>query len=94
MYNNNGSKTILLFFRHNNMWLKWNKFSTHREASIGFIKYVNTSITLQVSIRSRIELALCSIPLTDEDTKILVPSTEGKKRKAPIDIHSDDFEPI
>ena len=46
MYNNNGAKTILLFLRHNNMWLKWNKFSTHRGASIGFIKYDNTSITL------------------------------------------------
>ena len=94
MYNNNGAKTILPFLHHNNMWLKWNKLSTHREALIGFIKYVNTSITLQTSIRSRIELALYSMPLTDEDTKILVPSTEGKKRKAPIDIHSDDFEPI
>ena len=31
MYNDNGAKTILPFLRHNNMWLKWNKFSTHRE---------------------------------------------------------------
>ena len=46
MYNNIRAKTILLFLRHNNMWLKWNKFSTHREASIGFIKYDNISITL------------------------------------------------
>ena len=34
------------------------------------------------------------MPLTDEDTKILVPSTEGKKRKVPINIHSDDFDSI
>ena len=67
MYNNYGAKTILLFLRHNNMWLKWNKFSTHREVSIDFIKYVNTSITLQKSIRSRIELVLYNMPLTDED---------------------------
>ena len=76
------------------MWLKWNKFSTHREASIGFIKYVNTSITLQASIRSRIELTLCGMSLTEEDIKALVPLTEGKKRKAPTDIHSEEFEPI
>ena len=94
MYNNNGVKTILPFLRHNNMWLNWNKLSTHREASIGFIKYVNTSITLQTLISSRIELALRSIPLTEEDTKMLVPLTEGKKRKAPTDLHSDDFEPF
>ena len=34
------------------------------------------------------------MPLTDEDAKILVPLTEGKKRKAPIDLHSDVFDPI
>ena len=94
MYANNGAKTVLPVLRHNNMWLKWNKLSTHREASIGFIKYVNTSITLQVSIRSRIELALCGMSLTEEDMKIIAPLTEGKKRKAPTDIHSEEFEPI
>ena len=32
MYNNNGAKNILIFLRQNNMLLKWNEFSTHREA--------------------------------------------------------------
>ena len=69
IYSTNGDKTILLSLKTNNMWLKWNKFSTHREASIGFIKFVHPKITLQTAVRSRIELALYSMPLTSEETK-------------------------
>ena len=94
MYNNNGAKTILFFLCQHNMWLKWNKFSTHREALIGFIKYVNTSITLHTSISSRIDIALYSMPLTEEDTKFLLPTTDRKKRKASNESNTDEFEPI
>ena len=46
--------TALKFGNHNlmstlkslNTWLNLNRFSTHREASIGFIKYVSTGLTL------------------------------------------------
>ena len=34
------------------------------------------------------------MPLTDEDTKLLLPLTEGKKRKAPTDLNFDDFDPV
>ena len=34
------------------------------------------------------------MPLTEEDTKIPLPSTEGKKRKTPNDLSSDEFNPI
>ena len=72
------------------MWLKWNKLSTHTEVSIGFIKCVSPTITLQTSIRSRIELVLCSISFTGEDTKHLVTSTVGKKHKITNEIYSNE----
>ena len=34
------------------------------------------------------------MPLTEEDTKSLVPLTEDKKRKSPTNLHSEEFEPI
>ena len=94
MCNNNGAKTILPFLCQNNMWLKWNKLSTHREASIEFIKYVNTSITFQVSIRHRIELPLYIMHLTEEDTTLFLPSTDRKMRKGSNESNIDEFEPI
>ena len=54
LYSTNGDKTILPLLKNNNMLLKCNKFSTHRETSIGFIKFVNPNITLQTAVRSRI----------------------------------------
>ena len=73
------------------MWLKWNKFSTYRETSIGFIKFVNPNITLQTAVRSRIELALCSMTLTSEETKKNSRSTDRKKRKAMTELESEDI---
>ena len=73
------------------MGLKWNNLSTHREVSIGFIKFVNPNLTLQTVVRSRIELALCSMPLTSEKTKTFSRSNDGKKRKATNEV---DFEDI
>ena len=72
MYNDNGNETILPLLRKNNMWLKGKKFLTHKEGSIGFIKYVSPTITLQTAIRSRIELVICSMQLMEEDTTRLI----------------------
>ena len=91
LYSTNGDKTILPLLKTSNMWLKWNKFSTHREASISLIKFVNPNLTLQTVVRSRIELALCSMPLTSEETKNFSRSNDGKKRKATNEV---DFEDI
>ena len=69
MYNNDRDKRILPLLRKNNMWMKRNKFSTHKESSIGFIKFINSVVTLQTAVISRVELALCSAKLTPEQTK-------------------------
>ena len=47
--------------------LTLNKFFTHREASIGFLKYVSTGLTLQYVTKKRITSALMNVDLTDED---------------------------
>ena len=72
------------------MWLKWKKMSTHREASIGFIKYESPTIMLQTVIRSRIELALYSMPFTEEDIKHLVTVIRGEKRKTTNELDSNE----
>ena len=47
--------------------LTLNKFSTHREASIGFLKYVSTGLTLQYVTKKRITSALMNVDITVED---------------------------
>ena len=69
---------------------KWNTISTHRETLIGFIKYVSPFITLQTAIRSRIELALCSMSFSEEEIKHFSTSTGEKKRKTTNDITSEE----
>ena len=48
---------------------------------VGFIKFVNPSITFQTAVRFRIELALCSILLTLEEKKTFSRSNDEKKEK-------------
>ena len=63
--------TTLKFDNHNIMstlqslstWLNLNHFSTHREASIGFIKYVTTGLTLHHIAKKRVSTALMNIDL-------------------------------
>ena len=81
LYSDNSDKTILHLLRNNNMWLKWNKFSTHRESSIGFINIFNPNITHQIVVCSRIELALCSIPLSLEETRKFLDLLAKRKEK-------------
>ena len=59
-----------------NTWLTFNKVSTHREASIGFLKYVSTGLTLQYIAKQRVTSALMKIELSDEDTIALQQTSE------------------
>ena len=90
LYSDDGDKTILSLLRKNNMCLKRNIFYTHRETSIGFIKYISPSITRQAVIRSWIELVLYSMSFPEEEINHFITSTGGKKRKASNDIISMD----
>ena len=58
---------------------------------VGFIKFVNPSITFQTAVRSRIELALCSILLTPEEKKPFSRSNDEKKKKATTELYFDEI---
>ena len=46
-------------------------FNTHREASIGFIKYISTAFTLQQVAKARVVQALMNLELTKEEISTL-----------------------
>ena len=54
-----------------NTWLNLNRFSTHRKASIGFIKYVSTRLTLYHIAKKRVDTALMKVELSPEDITTL-----------------------
>ena len=58
-----------------NTWLKLNRFSTHREASIEFIKYVSTGLTLRHIAKKRVATALMKVELSPEDITTLQETT-------------------
>ena len=55
---------------------KQNRFSTHREANIRFIKYTSTGITLQYISKRRVYSALMNVDPINEDIILLQHITE------------------
>ena len=49
----------------------FNKFSTHRVASIGFLKYVSTGLTLHSTTKRRVTNALMNVDLNESDISAL-----------------------
>ena len=49
------------------IWLTQDKCSTHREASIGYIKYISIAFTLQQVVKARVVNALINLGLTKEE---------------------------
>ena len=60
-----------------NTWLNLNHFYTHREASIGFIKYISTGLALHHIAKKRVSTALTNIDLSPEDSITLQETTKG-----------------
>jgi len=65
----------------------FNKFDTHRVASIGFLKYVSTGLTLHVTAKQRVINALMKVHLNEADIlalqeciPIITYSTTNNKR--------------
>ena len=48
-----------------------NKFSTHRVASIGFLKYISTGLTLHPTVKQRDINTLVNVDLNEKDITIL-----------------------
>ena len=58
-----GDHNIMSILQLFNTWLNLNRFSTHREASISFIKYIITGLTLQHIAKKRVTTALMNVDL-------------------------------
>ena len=52
-------------------WVTFNKFDTHRVASITFLKYVSTGLTLHSTAKRRVINALMRVKRNDEDISAL-----------------------
>ena len=61
-----GDDKIITTLQKNKTWLVQDKYSTYREASIGFIKYISTAFTLQQVAKARVVNALMNLKLTKE----------------------------
>ena len=60
-----------------NTWLTFNRFSTHREASIDFLKYISTCLTFQYIAKKRLTSVLMNVDLTDEGSIALKQTIEN-----------------
>ena len=70
-----GDHNIMSTLQSLNTWLNFNRFSTHREASIGFIKYVSIGLTLHHIAKTRVSTALLNVALLPDDITTLQETT-------------------
>ena len=68
----NGKENIMQFLKENKIFLKFRKFQTSREATIGFLHSIHPSATLRSEIRDDIDYHLKTIPLKPEETEELL----------------------
>ena len=55
----------------NNTYMKYEKFNTHKEDSIGWLRYVNPVISLQRTTREKISDTLILVHLNEEEMKAM-----------------------
>ena len=72
-----GENNIMLTLQSLNTWLTFNRFSTHREASIDFLKYISTCLTFQYIAKKRLTFVLMNVDLTDEGSIALKQTIEN-----------------
>ena len=64
-------------------WIRSDKFDTHREASIGWLKNMSTITTLHNTARSKVESALLDVTLATAEVEQFTPT---------LNTNSDDDE--
>ena len=57
--------------------LNFNRLSTHRKVSIGFLKYIGNGLTLQYIAKKRATTAPMNVDLTEKDVIVIQQSTEN-----------------
>ena len=55
-------------------WIRWDKFDTHREASIVWIKFMNPITTLHTTARSKVETTLLDVTLALSEVSQFTPT--------------------
>ena len=90
-----GDDNITTTLQKNKTWLRQEKFNTHREASIDFIKYISTAFTLQQVAKARIVNALMNVELTKEEISALskIPNNDMVTTNTTSKKHSTDGQP-
>ena len=66
-----GDDNIMTTLQKNMTWITQDKYNTHREASIGFIRYISIAFTLQQVAKARVVQALMNLELTKEEISTL-----------------------
>ena len=93
-----GSRNIVNTLQQQQAFMQFRKYSTHREACIGWFKYISTSITLQSSAKLRVDnllkrahLTVTEIEsLTSTNYKPVTGSTDTTSRKRMGDHDEND----
>ena len=66
-----GDHNIMFALHSLRTWVNFNKISTHRVASIGFLKDVSTGLTLHSTAKQRVTNALMNVDLNETDITAL-----------------------
>ena len=66
-----GEQSVISALLENNTYMKYEKYNTHKEDSIGWLKYVNPVISLQRTTREKISDALMLVHLNEEEMKAM-----------------------
>ena len=92
------STNIMNTLQQQQAFIQFRKYSTHREACIGWLKYIITSITLQSSAKLRVETLLKTaylkaaeiVSLTTKSYKSVTGSTDNRSHKRVGEINHDE----
>ena len=93
-----GQRNIINTLHLQQGFIQFNKYSTHREACIGWSKYISTSITIQSSAKLRVENLLKTAHLTESEIASLTNtnnktgtgSADDRSRKHMEEINHDE----
>ena len=73
-----GEQSVMSALLENNTYMKYEKFNTHKDDSIGWLRYVNPFISLQRTTREKISDALMLVHLNEEEMKAMKTHIKSK----------------
>ena len=72
-----GDDKIMTTLQKTKTWLTQDKYKKHFETSIGFIKYIGTTFTMQQVAKARVVNTLLNLELTKEEISVLSTITKN-----------------